>query len=59
MLKHRKENINAINYTKEHRKAFKKIEKQQQSTHKNKRSIINQRKKMKNIKIIKKKRQKK
>ena len=28
MLKHRKENIGAIMYTKEHRKAFKKIEKE-------------------------------
>lgn len=28
MLKHRKENIGAIKYTKEHRKAFKKIEKE-------------------------------
>jgi len=28
MLKHRKENINAIKYTKAHRKAFKKIEKE-------------------------------
>lgn len=27
MLKHRKENLRALNYTKEHRKAFKKIEK--------------------------------
>ena len=28
MLKHRKENLGAIKYTKEHRKAFKKIEKE-------------------------------
>lgn len=28
MLKHRKENIGAIRYTKEHRKAYKKIEKE-------------------------------
>lgn len=28
MLKHRKENIGAIKYTKEHRKAYKKIEKE-------------------------------
>ena len=28
MLKHRKENIGAIKYTKEHRKAFKKVEKE-------------------------------
>ena len=28
MLKHRKENLRAIKYTKEHRKAFKRIEKE-------------------------------
>lgn len=28
MLKHRKENLKAINYTKEHRKSFRKIEKE-------------------------------
>ena len=31
MLKHRKENLRAIRYTQEHRKAYKQVEKETQS----------------------------